>query len=111
MYGRWWQFDRVKHDTNADIRRIQTAFCETAVGCVGDGRSKPQALRWYHWTWAALPMLLVFKSLILGVFFGLAATHWNTKILQSERRTTVKFILVLLVSGTAVALHVLLTNI
>jgi hypothetical protein len=66
------------------------------------------ALKWYQWTWAGLPVVLIFAGGALGGICGAIAFMLNTRVFRSEMSGVEKYILTLLISILAGMLYALL---
>lgn len=65
-------------------------------------------LKWYEWTWNALPVLLVTMGGALGGVIGVLAFSGNLKIFRSSENPVLKYILTGVVSFVAVVVYFIL---
>jgi len=63
--------------------------------------SLARPLVWYEYLWISLPILLIFIGGAVGAGIGLTATYVSSRVLRSDRRAGVKYLLTGLISLTA----------
>ncbi len=101
-----------------DGRQIYAVWKPQALGLdvpqlVVDGNTINFAppLKWYHWVWSALPILLVFWGGLLGAIFGVVAFSINTSIFRSSTNEALKFIVTGVISTIFALVYLLVGSI
>ncbi len=85
----------------------KTNFLDSVPQIVIDGETFTLAepLKWYHWVWMGLPVMLVFVGGALGAFIGLMAVALNSRVFRSEQRGILKYVFTGIVSAVAIGIY------
>lgn len=102
------QFLLLRSDGSRAAAQLKTTnFLDPLPQVVIDGKAYKAAepLKWYHWVWIALPLLLVFIGGALGGALGGAATAFNARVFRTSSSRAIQFLLSSLISEVAVVLY------
>lgn len=104
------EYRLVKNDgeeTTAQVRSLLFGT-KTAVTIDNKGYQMPSGLRWQHYLWAALPILLFTLDRILGALLGAIAMVLSLHVLRSEKPAWQRFLVTLGINAAAIALFILI---
>ena len=67
-----------------------------------------EPLQWYQWSWAGLPLALIFVGGLLGGLIGLISTTLSIRIFRSEMSSVLQYLAVGGISVLAVAVYLVI---
>lgn len=73
------------------LMRFQTLGIQPYLIIEGKVYRLPSPLKWYHWLWSAIPLLLIAGGMTGGIL-GALAFYFSLRILRSDRPAVQRFL-------------------